>query len=355
MIFNEANPSYFIKSESMKKAVELGKIKIIGNLADCITTKQDRWHNAGVLAFPLKINKFKDGKVKIKNLTTFNSDNYVTLINQENAVTKTLQANNRCKIAVPIEDNGFNENGKTNISLNNYIQESYTYNIANPKTIIGTITTNIKSSKLAIPIKNEYLKIEKIKDFTNFFTLPRSSDGQLINGAWNRYWKITNAKAYVGTVAATNPIKLAIPILEVNKDYDYRMSDGTKRPIGKINKEGKTTIPITNNHTANKFGVSVVPTITTSGTTKVALPAIKPIPGIPIFIIEGKPYHLRVLTEQETFLLQGFPIETFNKIDGIAKSHLYHMAGNSIPVPVLESLFVELFPWLFKTTKKEDN
>jgi len=136
---------------------------------------------------------------------------------------------------------------------------------------------------------------------------------------------------------------LAIPVLEVNKDFDYRLSDGSKCPIGIINKEGKITIPITKNHTANKFGVSVAPTIITSGTTKIAIPAINPIPGIPIFIIDDELYHLRVLTERESFLLQGFPLETFLKIKNISKTNLYTMAGNTIPVPVLEELFIELF------------
>jgi hypothetical protein len=92
-----------------------------------------------------------------------------------------------------------------------------------------------------------------------------------------------------------------VPILEINKDYDYRLSDGSKRPIGKINKEGNITIPISNNHTSNKVGVDCAMTITTSPTTsKILSEAIEPIEGVPIFIIDNKPYHLRVLTQRET-------------------------------------------------------
>lgn len=39
------------------------------------------------------------------------------------------------------------------------------------------------------------------KDFTNFWTIPRSSDGKLINGSYNRIWKIDK---YVGTIPVTN-------------------------------------------------------------------------------------------------------------------------------------------------------
>lgn len=289
---NERNPSYFIKAPSLIKGIELGKIKIINDVVGCITVKQERWYNSAALAFPLDINHLANGKIKIANLTSFNSDNYVTLASKTDAVIKTLQGNSRCKIAVPI--------------------------------------------------KNDYLEVKESQAFNNYLVLPRNSDGQVINGAWNRYWKINCPSSYLGTVAGTNPLKLAIPILAVNQDFDYRLSDRAKRPIGVINKEGKVTIPITNNDTANKFGISIVPTITTSGTTKVAIPAINPIPGIPIFIIDGELYHLRILTERESFLLQGFPIETFLKIKDISKTNLYTMAGNTIPVPVLEELFIEL-------------
>lgn len=335
----ETNISYFIKSQTMQKAVAAGRVKIIDEYTNTVTTKQDRWNNAGALPIPLTINNLEQGKIKIDNLTTFNADNYVTLTDKVDATIKTLQSNNSCKIAIPIDNQGFNSSGKTNINLNNFIQENYVYDSTNRNTTIGTITTNIKQSKLAIPLTNEFLEIKEHKDFSNFITLPRSSDGKVINGAYNRIWKIANTNAYTGTVAASNPLKIAIPIMEVNKDYKYKMSDDTSRPIGEINKEGKITIPITNNHSANKIGVSVVPTITTNGNVKVIIPAINPIPNIPIFIINVKPYHLRILTSKETWLLMGFTDNDFNKVKDMPKTHLYHMAGNSIVVPVLENNF----------------
>lgn len=339
---HETDSTYFIKSQSMQKAVAAGRVRIINDFANTVTTKQDRWNNAGALAVPLIIKKYEQGKVKVENLTSFNTDNYVTLTDQDKALVKTLQSNNRCKIAVPINNQGFNSNGKTNINLNDFMQESYVYDSTNPNTTVGTITTNIKQSKIAIPIQNECLEIKEYQDSTNFLVLPRNSDGAVINGAYNRVWKISKYNAYTGTVAASNPLKVAIPVLEVNKNFDYKMSDGSKRPIGQINKEGKITIPITNNHSQNKIGVSVIPTITTNGNVKVIIPAISPIPEIPIFIIDSKPYHLRILTPKETWLLMGFTNNDFEKVKDMPKTHLYHMAGNSIVVPVLEAIFSEL-------------
>lgn len=49
----------------------------------------------------------------------------------------------------------------------------------------------------------------------------------------------------------------------------------------------------------------------------------------------------RKLTEREALRLQGFP-DSF-KIDGISKSKIYKMAGNSMSVNVLMALFTEIF------------
>lgn len=61
------------------------------------------------------------------------------------------------------------------------------------------------------------------------------------------------------------------------------------------------------------------------------------------FVKDGKLYH-RYLTPEETWLLQGFDIEVFDRVasTGIPTRDLYMLAGNSIPVPVLEAIFKEL-------------
>jgi len=38
---NERNPSYFIKASALIKGIEIGKIKIINDVVDCITAKQE--------------------------------------------------------------------------------------------------------------------------------------------------------------------------------------------------------------------------------------------------------------------------------------------------------------------------
>lgn len=57
-------------------------------------------------------------------------------------------------------------------------------------------------------------------------------------------------------------------------------------------------------------------------------------------------FHLlfRYLTPRECFRLQGFTDEDYDKIllQGISPTNLYVLAGNSIPVPVLEAIFKEL-------------
>ena len=44
------------------------------------------------------------------------------------------------------------------------------------------------------------------KDYTNFYTYPRASDGKLINGNYNRAWKLDN---YCGTIAANVVTQIA--------------------------------------------------------------------------------------------------------------------------------------------------
>ena len=105
------------------------------------------------------------------------------------------------------------------------------------------------------------------KDYTNFYTYPRSSDGKLINGFHNRAWKLEN---YVGTIPAS-----AVP------------------QIGKI---------------------------------------------------KDSNLMFRYLTPRECFRLQGFTDKDYDSIiaKGIKRDNLYQLAGNSIPVPVLEAIFKEL-------------
>lgn len=105
------------------------------------------------------------------------------------------------------------------------------------------------------------------KDYTNFYTYPRKSDGKLINGFHNRTWKIDK---YVGTIPAS-----AIP--QIGKIEDWNLM-------------------------------------------------------------------FRYLTPRECFKLQGFTDNDYDAIiaKGLKRDNLYFLAGNSIPVPVLEAIFKEL-------------
>lgn len=63
---------------------------------------------------------------------------------------------------------------------------------------------------------------------------------------------------------------------------------------------------------------------------------------LPVFIIDKKPYHLRVITPKEAWLLMGFTEEDYNKIKDLPETAKYLLAGNSIVVQVLEAIFKEL-------------
>nr|WP_257785697.1 DNA (cytosine-5-)-methyltransferase [Spiroplasma citri] len=145
---NNVNEKYFIRQESMKKAIENNKLKIIQQCSYTITTKQMRWGNAEIIAIPNDIKKLNDGKLMI-NLRNYNQVNI------------------------------FNDITKNNL--------------------IPTITTGHgRPPQIALPIK----------DYGNFIVLPRAKDGLLINGSYNRFWKTENN--YMGTIAASNVNKIMI-------------------------------------------------------------------------------------------------------------------------------------------------
>ena len=60
--------------------------------------------------------------------------------------------------------------------------------------------------------------------------------------------------------------------------------------------------------------------------------------NVPLLIDD---YGFRKLTPEETFLFQGFP-EEFKLPKGMARSHLYKQAGNSVPVPVVERIAMNM-------------
>lgn len=124
----------------------------------------------------------------------------------------------------------------------------------------------------------------EIQDSGNYFIIPRDKDGELIGGSYNRYWK---EEEISGTISTGN---------------------------------GKDQI-------------------------KIAQEIVIPKEGVPIYKIGDKHYHLRMLTERECWRLQGFKDEDIDRVfdTPIPKVGLYHLAGNSITVPVIEAIYKELF------------
>ncbi len=95
---NNVNEKYFIRQESMKKAIENNKLKIIQQYSYTITTKQMRWGNAGIIAIPNDIKKFNDGKLMI-NLRNYNQVNIFNDITKNNLmIDNKIQQKDSSKI-----------------------------------------------------------------------------------------------------------------------------------------------------------------------------------------------------------------------------------------------------------------
>jgi len=60
--------------------------------------------------------------------------------------------------------------------------------------------------------------------------------------------------------------------------------------------------------------------------------------NVPLFLDAGR---VRKLTPRECLRLQGFP-ESFKVPEGLADSHIYKQAGNSVSVPVIRAIYKEI-------------
>ena len=209
---------YDVKQPSMIKALQNGKVQIVGSFTGTITTKQMRWETRVL---------FKD--------TSFYERDFSVYPKPKSKHGYSL------KEAQEYFPEMFRKKKLTEIFR--YYTPRECWNLQGFK---GEST---------------------YKEFSNFYTLPRGTDGKLVNGQYNRAWK---QDKYVGTIPASVVLKIA-------------------------------------------------------------------------FEQDGKVYY-RDLTPQETWLLQGYDIETFDRVraTGIPERDLYMLAGNSIPVPVLEAIFKEL-------------
>lgn len=63
-------------------------------------------------------------------------------------------------------------------------------------------------------------------------------------------------------------------------------------------------------------------------------------------------FGIRKLTPKECFLFQGYP-ENFELPENMAQSHLYKQAGNSVVVPVIKRLAINIKKAIEKTEKNK--
>ena len=160
-------------------------------------------------------------------------------------------------------------------------------------------------------VDEKYYISDKFLEHTNFFVIPRGSDGKLINGSYNRVWK---KEKYCGAINLTK-------IQEVGSVHKCIQAGNLKG--GKWDKI---------NESCRRFysdeGLS--PTIHTcpGGNTE---------PKVLTNLI------IRKLIPKECWRLMGFDDEDYEKAAKVnSASQLYKQAGNSICVPVLEAILTNL-------------
>ena len=165
-------------------------------------------------------------------------------------------------------------------------------------------------------VDEKYYLIDKYLEFTNFYTIPRNSDGKLINGSYNRVWK---EDKYCGSINLTKKQEVGCLYIKEATKQGYKeayegdgvnISSRMKYQRGNVQKEN-------------------IQTLTTSGGND---------RGVVL-----KDLKIRKLTPLEVWRLMGFDDEDFEKASKVnSNSQLYKQAGNSIVVNVLEAIFKEL-------------
>ena len=216
------------------------------------------------------------------------------------------------------------------------------------ETILADILDFTEPTQTIKLIKENHLK------FSNFITLPRASDGKLINGFHNRFWSY---EKYSGTITASATPRIYYPyekndkIVELNVNKLKNQNPTGINQVGVLGKPQNDDFKTSNFGAKDRFygikGINATATSTDIGRSKVLYD-------------EGMIIHYRKLSTLECWRLMGFSDEAHNKIKSltyltkngkekrlISDSQLAKQAGNSIVVNVL----VEIFKELFKETK----
>lgn len=262
------------KQPSMWKALENNKCKIIVDKTATITTKQVRWNSAGVVfkddsfyeqdfsqvpppksqyGYSLKeckkyFPKYFEGKKDLSEvfryltprecwgLQGYNTTRKLDVtcpsmieaiksgrIKIIRSMTKTITTNQlrRDNSGVVVKDLSFYEQDFDKLPKPKW-ESGYTYEEFKkyfPQYANKPIeqTFRLLSSKECWALQGyDTHESEEFKEFTNFFSIPRKSDGKLINGQYNRVWKLDNI---VGTIPANVVLKVGY---EENGHLKYR-------------------------------------------------------------------------------------------------------------------------------------
>lgn len=156
-----------ITEPSMIKSIENGKTAIIVNKSATITCKQRRWNNGGVV--------FKDKTFYEQDLSKYDFSIY-DYARIRNEFPKYFE-------------------GKELKDIFRYL-----------------------TVRECWALQGYEVKEKDFKEFENFYTIPRKSDGKLINGSYNRIWK--NDK-FCGTIPCSTKLKIG----EINTEtgeLEYR-------------------------------------------------------------------------------------------------------------------------------------
>ena len=207
-------------------------------------------------------------------------------------------------------------------------------------------------------VDEKYYLVDNYLEFTNFYTIPRGSDGELINGSYNRVWK---KDKYVGALNLTKITEIGDILQEdlikgdganTSSMMEYQRGNVQKESIQTLTTSGGNDRAVVLKSKCKRLESLVEKTDFEEGkvlnmdlynqTTNENISQCLTTPNHNSQrLFDG--LRIRKLTPKEYWRLMGFDDSDYEKAAKVnSNTQLYKQAGNSIVVNVLMAIFKEL-------------
>ena len=194
---------------------------------------------------------------------------------------------------------------------------------------------SIKQMSMIKAVRDKKIRIVKDTIYTNLTKQWRWNSAGVVKIPFynfnqeNYVFLPKETKTKLNTITArgaNSRLKIALPIKEYSNFFIYPRAKDGELVNGAYNRVWKG---------------NTAPTVPVANIPKIRIDYSK-IEELPVFEIDNKHYHIRVLTPKEALTLMGFSTQDYEAIKDLPDSAIYKVAGNSIVVQVIEAIFEKL-------------